>query len=227
MILAIMSCLGWLALQFIQANMALYFAYVLQLKDQFTYGLVVGLLIIIPAVPCIRILSNKIGKKLCWLIGSIILYGFSAAAAFAPAANVGFMYFTCVLFGLSISFIFYLPWIMLPDTVDLDEIKTGYRREGMFYSFFVFFEKVAAGLGLSLSNYILGLGGYNPANPAQNRLQVAETLRMMMGIGPAALITVTLLLLFFYPINGKQLRDIQHQLAQKRKENKDIPVSGE
>jgi len=217
-ILCVIACLGWLALQFIQANLALYFAYVLQLKDQFTIGLVVGLLIIIPVVPCVRLFSNRYGKKLAWVVGSIVIYGYAAAAAFAPVANVGFMYFTCILFGFSVAFLFYLPWSMLPDAVDLDEINTGVRREGFFYSFFVFFEKVAAGLGLSLSNYLLGLGGYNPANPAQNRLQVAETLRQMMGIGPTVLITITLVFLFFYPINQKKLKDIQHQLAQKRKQ---------
>jgi len=39
----------------------------------------------------------------------------------------------------------------------------------LYYSFFVFFEKVAAGLGLALSNYILAAGGYNAQNPLQNR----------------------------------------------------------
>jgi len=49
---------------------------VFHLLDDFTYGLIVGLLMIIPTVPIIRRISVRIGKKWTWVIGCVILYGF-------------------------------------------------------------------------------------------------------------------------------------------------------
>jgi len=40
------------------------------------------------------------------------------------------MYFFCILYGVGIGCLFYLPWAMLPDAIDLDELKIGLRREG-------------------------------------------------------------------------------------------------
>jgi len=38
--------------------------------------------------------------------------------------------------GNSVAYL--IPWSMLPDVVDVDELNTGLRREGIYYGFFVF-----------------------------------------------------------------------------------------
>ena len=40
--------------------------------------------------------------------------------------------------GLGVGVGLLIPWAMLPDVMSLDELKTGQKREGLFYSFFVF-----------------------------------------------------------------------------------------
>jgi Na+/melibiose symporter-like transporter len=46
---------------------------------------------------------------------------------------------------------------MLPDVLDEFMLVTGERRDAIFYSFYVFFNKLAAGLGLGLSQVALQL----------------------------------------------------------------------
>ena len=44
---------------------------------------------------------------------------------------------------------------MLPDVIDEFMIKTGERKESIFYSFFVFFTKLSAGVAIAISTLIL------------------------------------------------------------------------
>ena len=55
--------------------------------------------------------------------------------------------------GVSIGYL--IPWSMLPDVIELDELETGQRREGIFYGFFVFMQKLGLSLGIAISNYVL------------------------------------------------------------------------
>jgi len=98
MVLCAIGCLGWLALQLIQVNLLLYFVYVLQLRQQFTIGLVVGLLMIIPAVPIIRRIADRVGKKWTWFIGSLFIGAFALVS----------LLFISLLSSLSLSLFFQL-----------------------------------------------------------------------------------------------------------------------
>ena len=42
-----------------------------------------------------------------------------------------------------------------PDVIDDFMIKTGTRRESIFYSFYVFFMKISAGVAIAVTNIIL------------------------------------------------------------------------
>ena len=65
------------------------------------------------------------------------------------------MYIVAIIGGLSIAVNFLLPWSMLPDVIDEFMIKTGERKESIFYSFYVFFTKLSAGLAVSASALVL------------------------------------------------------------------------
>ena len=65
------------------------------------------------------------------------------------------MYVCSLIGGLSIAVNFLLPWSMLPDVIDEFMIKTGERKESIFYSFYVFFTKLSAGLAVSASALVL------------------------------------------------------------------------
>jgi GPH family glycoside/pentoside/hexuronide:cation symporter len=44
-----------------------------------------------------------------------------------------------------------LPWSMMPDAVDYDELITGQRREGELYSIFLLLQKIGLGTALGIS----------------------------------------------------------------------------
>jgi len=67
-----------------------------------------------------------------------------------------------------------ISWMMIPDVVEVDEFKTGYRREGLYFGITSFVGKTANAFGLWITGIILEWVGY-VAN-------VPQTPRAILGI---------------------------------------------
>lgn len=108
-----------------------------------------------------------------------------------------------ILGGIAVAAGLLLPWSMLPDVIELDELQTGMRREGLFYSFFVFFQKVGLGMGIALGTLLLGAAGYESHDDPNDTYQpesVIWTLRAICGPIPGVLIAISVVLIYFFPI---------------------------
>lgn len=65
-----------------------------------------------------------------------------------------------VLAGIGVGAAILIPWSMLPDVIELDELRTGLRREGLYYSIFVVIQQMGIAGALAFSSYLLGVSGY-------------------------------------------------------------------
>ena len=62
------------------------------------------------------------------------------------------------------------PWAMVPDIIEFDQAETGERREGSYYAFFSFFQKVATGIAIWGMGQALAATGYiTPSRAAAAR----------------------------------------------------------
>jgi len=68
---------------------------------------------------------------------SLWIYG---ADFFFPPGQVGLMYVLAVMAGFGVSTAYLIPWSMMPDVIELDELTTGQRRRD-FYGFMVLLQK--------------------------------------------------------------------------------------
>ena len=88
------------------------------------------------------------------------------------------------------------PWAMVPDVIEVDQEQTGERREGSYYAFASFFQKLATGaaiwaLGMALAwaNYVTPVAG--DALPVQTP-EAVGAIRIFMGPVPAVLILLAI-----------------------------------
>lgn len=91
---------------------------------------------------------------------------------------------------------------MLPDVVDDFRLVNPYSKghEAIFYSFYVFFTKFAAGISLGVSTLCLEFAGYD-TGACKQPAPVVYTLKLLIGAAPVAFIVTGLLILLFYPIS--------------------------
>ncbi|KAJ8289396.1 hypothetical protein GJAV_G00000800 [Gymnothorax javanicus] len=98
-------------------------------------------------------------------------------------------------------------------------------HEAIFYSFYVFFIKFAAGISLGVSTLSLDFAGYVTAGCSQPEA-VYLTLRMLVSPVPIVMIIVGLLILRTYPIN-EAARKHNHRLLQELRHGEDSDSSSD
>jgi GPH family glycoside/pentoside/hexuronide:cation symporter len=214
--------LSWLAIQFAQNNLQLY------TKDwiKMDMGLFSFLLLAIQFSSFIWVLiwakvSEKIGKNNVYYLGT----GFFVAALmglfFLQPGQVVLTFILAAVAGIGISVGYLVPWSMVPDVVELDELETGQRREGVFYGFFVFLQKMGLALGLFISGWALELSGYVNATPGMpDPAQPASALfaiRLLIGPASAVVLMLSLLAVRAYPITREKHAEIRAELDKRKR----------
>jgi GPH family glycoside/pentoside/hexuronide:cation symporter len=111
---------------------------------------------------------------------------------------------------------------MLPDVVEYDELKTGRRREGIYYGFCVFLQKTALAIGTFVVGQLLAWAGYIPSGPNEATPEQPETallaIRLAIGPLPALALIIGMVLTAFYPITRESHRRVVEELDARRRQ---------
>jgi len=164
------------------------------------------------------ILSLRIGKKRTYYIGTSIWVVAQVVLIFLPKSNVYLLFIMSVFTGMGVGCTFLMPNVMIPDVIELDELETGQRREGLFYSFFVFSQKAATAFTLFIIGQLLEFTGYN-GDSAQQPLSAQLTIRIIVGPLASFFLIIAIIFTYFYPITKEFHDDIKLQLQQRKLRN--------
>jgi GPH family glycoside/pentoside/hexuronide:cation symporter len=104
---------------------------------------------------------------------------------------------------------------MIPDAVEWDELRTGQRHEGMFYSLVLLLRKVASSIALPLMLLTLEWSGYVSNAPVQAPSAV-RAIQALTGPIPAALLCVGILFAALYPLGRVRHAELRAELAARR-----------
>ena len=164
--------------------------------------------------------SKKVGKKAVYFMGICLWIIAQGGLFFTQPGQVGLMYFLAVIAGFGVSTAYLVPWSMIPDVIDLDELNTGQRREGIFYSFMVFLQKIALAIGLFLVGVALDITGFIETIPGETPPTQPDSALLAVRIAiaplPTIFLIVGLLLAYFYPIT----REVHNEILLKLRNDK-------
>ena len=212
---------SWLALQITASIIPFYVTFWMGLDSYFPVALAVQGTAIIMMFVCGAI-SKQVGKRGLYFIGTGLWLIVQIGLFFLQPGQVGFMYFLCILASFGVATAYVVPWSILPDVIELDELRTGQRREGMFYAFMTLLQKIGLALGLFLVGLSLEWAGFISATDAQPLPQQPESallaIRFAMGPLPMVLLIGGLILAYFYPITKEVHAEILLQLKQRKEE---------
>ena len=120
-----------------------------------------------------------------------------------------------VIGGMFASAIWVIPPSMVADVADTDELRTGMRREGIYFGISNFGEKIAAGGALFLSGTLLTLFGKLSHGVPKGAPAATPYLGILYGAVPAVLLLVSLILIIPYRLNRRTVHGIQRELAKR------------
>ncbi|WP_299106866.1 MFS transporter [uncultured Winogradskyella sp.] len=132
------------------------------------FGSVGALVTTFLVIPIVAKMSKVLGKKKAFMvsqgisvIGYIMLW-----FLFIPGKPYMFL-FALPFFSFGIGGLFTLMMSMTADVIDLDELKTGKRREGVFGAIYWWMVKFGFGIAGGLSGAILSIIGFDSAIDVQ------------------------------------------------------------
>ncbi|MGB8702308.1 MAG: MFS transporter [Thermosynechococcaceae cyanobacterium] len=168
-------------------------------------------------------LSDRYGKRAVYFMGMSLWVIAQFGLFFLQPGQTTLMYCMAILAGFGVSVAYLIPWSMLPDVIELDELTTGRRREGIFYSFIVFLQKICLGVAVAIVLASLGWAGYIKPDAAQAvPLQpdaVLWIIRVAIGPLPTLALIIGLILAYFYPITREVHAEILLKLAERKNTN--------
>ncbi|MGA1623870.1 MAG: MFS transporter [Synechocystis sp.] len=166
-----------------------------------------------------QFLAQYLDKKVIYVLGTLIWIGAEAGLWLVQPGQVALLYTLAIFAGVGVSVAYLIPWSMIPDVVDLDELTTGERREGVFYAFMVLLQKMGLALGLFLVGITLETAGFIPRVPGEAIPVQPDSalwaIRFAVAPLPALFLFGGLILATFYPITREVHADIRRQLQER------------
>jgi glycoside/pentoside/hexuronide:cation symporter, GPH family len=117
--------------------------------------------------------------------------------------------------GIGVGAIQVLTWAMIPDTVEWDELHTGQRHEGMYYSLVTLGRKIAASLALPLVLLVLDWTGYAAAAETQPASAILG-IRLLIGPIPAVFLGAGIIFALFYPLGRNRHAELRAEISMRQ-----------
>ncbi|MHB9144452.1 MAG: MFS transporter [Symbiobacteriia bacterium] len=118
------------------------------------------------------------------------------------------------LLGAGVAGILLLLDVLIADVVDEDELKTGTRREGMYFGVQGFLVRFGISIQAAVMGIVLKSTGYNAALAVQPASAIWG-LRLLVGAIPIVGLLIALALLRSYPLDGARLANVRAALRDK------------
>ena len=189
-----------------------------------SYGAVVGMLgwwLATLSIPIIAWLCKKYQKHNTLRLAFIML-GIGAALNWwcLNPEHPWMMFIVPFFYSFGISSVYTVLATMMADVTDVDELRTGSRREGMFGAVMAWIMKSTGSIAVIGSGIILVASGFDIDLGINQEPGVFTKMRLLFSFVPAILVSIALLVLRNYPLTRERMMEIKEEL-QKRREEKD------
>ena len=161
-------------------------------------------------------------SEFCWDKRKAYIAGIAFWAAvqvvlvvISPSWGLPVILVLAALAGIGVGAAHVLPWSIIPDAIEWDELVTGQRHEGMFYSLVSLMQKIASSIAIPLALLMLDQTGYVPT-AAEQAPAVVRGIQVLMGPVPAALLCGGILFALFYPLSRGRHAEVRAELERRR-----------
>jgi glycoside/pentoside/hexuronide:cation symporter, GPH family len=191
----------WTAADIIQAFLLYFLKYRMNLEKESDIILGVIFITALLVLPFWNWASRKTDKRKAYVAGMIFLSVIMVALSFlGPSAGLPLVMVMAFLAGIGVSAIHVLTWAIIPDAVEVDELATGQRHEGIFYSLVSLFKKIASSIAIPLTLLVLDWSGY-VSNAAMQKESTILAIRILTGPVPSVLLVGGIIFALFYPLS--------------------------
>ncbi|MFW6070255.1 MAG: MFS transporter [bacterium] len=188
--------------------------------DNLLLATVLGLAFV--TMPITVRLMHHYGKRRTYIGSMAFLSIMLLFISQAPPGGQNLVLVAAVFAGLGYGAANAVPWAIVADVIEVDELRTGVRREGVYYGYLVFFRKLASALATFAVGQVLSAVGYVSSQQGSAFIQQPEAalraMRFFVGVLPAIMLFLAILAAWRYPLDRETFNDIRRQLAARKAE---------
>jgi len=206
----------WTAIEIIQNMLLFFLKYRMDLEAE--SDIVAGAVFITALIvlPFWVWASQKTDKRKAYIYGMIFLSGVMLTLIFIdPSLGFNVVLGLAALAGVGVSAVHVLTWAIIPDAVEVDELQSGARHEGMFYALVTLFKKIAASISIPLTLLVLDWSGF-VSNAAQQNESAIWAIRILIGPVPSVLLLAGIVFAIYYPLSRDSHAETREKLAARQ-----------
>lgn len=170
--------------------------------------------------PFATTIIKKFGKKEASAVAVLLSAAVYFLLFFLRIQNPWIFCAIIAIGGLGTGLFNLLIWAFITDVIDHHEVITGSRDDGTVYAVYSFARKVGQALAGGLGGWILAAIGYQSSVAGETVVQSAQVVRSIYSVATVApaicYLIVGLILLFWYPLNKKKVKENNELLKEKR-----------
>lgn len=202
---------GRIAIDLISTLLILYFTFWLGRSKDFEPAMFLFLATVILALPLWLRVARGRDKSTIFMVGAA--WWMTTSLAFLllqPGWPRWIVLLLPPIAALGYAAVDLMPWAMLGEVVDEDELCSGERREGLYSGVFTFLRKLAGAAAVFLVLGILDLAGFRQG--AEQTETARNAIRFLSALGPAFFLALSLWFARGYPLTRAAHADIIQRL---------------
>jgi len=206
----------WTAVEIIQALLLLFLKYRMRLEEE--SEIVAGTIFVTAMIvlPFWVWISHRADKRKAYIFGMLFLSTVMIAMIFMdPSLGFGSVLGIAAFAGVGVSAVHVLPWAMIPDAIEVDQLESGARHEGMFYALVSLFKKWASTVAMPLTFLVLGWSGY-ASNAAVQTPKAEWAIRILIGPVPSLFLLGGILFALYYPLSRELHTETRKKIAARK-----------
>ncbi|MBP6012968.1 MAG: MFS transporter [Alphaproteobacteria bacterium] len=179
----------------------------------------------VAGIPIWLAISKRLGKHKATAMAIFWLSLWSAPIPFVAADQFWLFFALMMLKGSAVGALYFIPASMAADVIDIDTLRTGEQRTGLYFAMWGMVLKGAAGIGTALATAGAGYFAFDPtcASPALVREAATCTntadsifaLAAFYSIIPAFVALAAVPLLWRYPVTEERQKRLRAQIARR------------
>lgn len=206
----------WAALEIVQGMLLFFLKYRMNLEQQ--SDLIAGTVFIaaLLTLPIWEKAARFWDKRVTYIAGMVFLsVVMITLIAINPTWGLPVVITLAVLAGIGVSAMHVLPWSIIPDAIEWDELATGQRHEGMFYSLVTLLRKISSSIAVPMMLLVLDWSGYVP-NSVSQPASAVRAIQILMGPVPSAFLLMGIIFALLYPLSRDRHAQVRAELAARR-----------
>ncbi|GAB4271693.1 MAG: MFS transporter [Candidatus Promineifilaceae bacterium] len=190
--------------------------------DNLLLAVVLGLAFL--TMPLTVTMMRRYGKRNTYMISMAFMAVVLFIMGQTPPGGQNLILAAAIFAGLGYGAAQAVPWAIVADVIEADELKTGKRREGIYYGYLVFFRKLASAFAIFFVGQILAASGFVTSTAGSVFVEQPQSaliaLRFLVGGLPIVMLGLAIVAAWRYPLDREQYEAIKVQLERNRSRRK-------